>query len=214
MSKQIDTRKRLMVMLQNDISLQQQENALAKQSTKFHNKMAGRQQTIKRQQRKLDKLNEMSNLRQDDEENRIAFEQAMRDKLSREQQNLIEMQKELATKKQQRDDMIGFARTLSEATNTYINLNALPARVKGVAVLPDQGEWIPFNCDAYDLKGLNTLWSHLNKPSSTAEKWQQLFSVDSSTLPSAEGKENANASMSVIEIDLTSPTSNRSVGEN
>lgn len=39
MSKQIDTRKRLMVMLQNDISLQQQENALAKQSTKFHNKM-------------------------------------------------------------------------------------------------------------------------------------------------------------------------------
>lgn len=39
MAKKIDTRKRLMTMLQNDITLQQQENALAKQSAKFHNKM-------------------------------------------------------------------------------------------------------------------------------------------------------------------------------
>lgn len=39
MAKQIDMRKRLMAMLQNDISLQQQENALAKQSAKFHSKI-------------------------------------------------------------------------------------------------------------------------------------------------------------------------------
>ncbi|TDG49003.1 hypothetical protein AWZ03_004488 [Drosophila navojoa] len=194
-------------MLQNDISLQQQENALAKQSAKFHSKIAAKHQIIKRQQHKLDKLNEISNERKEDQENRRALEQAIRDKLLREQQNLSEMQAELATKKKRRDELMGFVRTLSEATNTYINLKALPARIKGAAVRPEQGEWLPFNCDAYDVKALNTLWSRLNEPSASIEKWRQLFS----SVPSAKEKENANASMTpIIEIDLTSPTAHRS----
>lgn len=99
---------------------------------------------------------------------------------------------------------------MSEATNTYINLKALPARVKGVALRPEQGEWIPFNCDAYDLKGLNALWSRLNEPSASTDKWQQLFSAE----PTAKEKENANASLSsIIEIDLTSPTAHRSLAK-
>ncbi|EDW14397.2 kinetochore protein Spc25 [Drosophila mojavensis] len=210
MAKQIDMRKRLMAMLQNDISLQQQENALAKQSAKFHSKIAAKHQLIKRQQRKLEKLNQVANERKEDQENRSAFEQSMRDKLLREQQNLSEMQTELATKKQRRDELMGFVRTMSEATNTYINLKALPARVKGVALRPEQGEWIPFNCDAYDLKGLNALWSRLNEPSASTDKWQQLFSAE----PTAKEKENANASLSsIIEIDLTSPTAHRSLAK-
>lgn len=101
-------------------------------------------------------------------------------------------------------------RILSEATNTYININALPARVKGVALRPEEGEWIPFNCDAYDLKALNTLWSRLNQPSASIEKWQQLFS----DVPTEKEKENANASISsIIEIDLTSPTAQRSLAK-
>lgn len=68
---------------------------------------AAKHQLIKRQQRKLEKLNQVANERKEDQENRSAFEQSMRDKLLREQQNLSEMQTELATKKQRRDELMG-----------------------------------------------------------------------------------------------------------
>lgn len=70
--------------------------------------IAAKHQLIKRQQRKMDKLTEISIQRKDDQENRVAFEQAMRDKLLKEQQILSEMQTELATKKQRRDELMGW----------------------------------------------------------------------------------------------------------
>ncbi|XP_030559190.1 kinetochore protein Spc25 isoform X1 [Drosophila novamexicana] len=210
MSNQFNTRKRLMAMLSNEMRLEQEENAIAKQSAKFHSKVATTMENIKRQQRESEKLNALLNQRRDEVEKRNALKNAVRVKLAEEEQHCADMQAQLAKKKQERDKLIACVHTLSEATNTYINRKALPERVKGVAVSPDDGQWIPFDFDAHDRQGLAALWAQVNRSSRNTNNWRQLLSVGNSSMPAPNGKENANVSMtSVIEIDLTSPPSQK-----
>ncbi|XP_030559191.1 kinetochore protein Spc25 isoform X2 [Drosophila novamexicana] len=106
MSNQFNTRKRLMAMLSNEMRLEQEENAIAKQSAKFHSKVATTMENIKRQQRESEKLNALLNQRRDEVEKRNALKNAVRVKLAEEEQHCADMQAQLAKKKQERDKLI------------------------------------------------------------------------------------------------------------
>lgn len=103
--------------------------------------------------------------------------------------------------------------TLKQSTGTYINQEALPARVKGVTVRrgTDRDQWIPFDLASTDTEGLRSLFQQLQAANVDEAKWRQLVSLaaDISTevrSPSPPRKDNGKCNP-IIEIDLTSPTS-------
>lgn len=103
--------------------------------------------------------------------------------------------------------------TLSKTTRTYINQEALPARVKGVTVLrgDKRDQLIPFDLKATDVEGLDSLCQHLESLNVDVAQWQQLISLAmdmamESRAPTTPPKEADNCK-SIIEIDLTSPMS-------
>ncbi|XP_064552692.1 kinetochore protein Spc25 isoform X2 [Drosophila montana] len=116
MSNQFNTRKRLMAMLANEMRLEQEENAIAKQSAKFHSNFATTMENIKRQQRESEKLNALLNQRRDEVAKRNGLKNAVRDKLSEEEQHCADMQAQLAKKKQERDKLIACTRSSAACT--------------------------------------------------------------------------------------------------
>ncbi|EDV93261.1 kinetochore protein Spc25 [Drosophila grimshawi] len=209
MTEQFDTRRRLMAMFRNEMRMEKLENTIAKKSTKFHTNSAALMTTIDLQQRKFEKLNALITRRCEDINTRTAFTRAVREKLAEERQKNAEMQAQLEKANDERIEQMDCVRTLSDASNTFINPSALPARLKGVTVLREEGRWISLDYDGDDLKGLSTFWAQAHS-GSASQKWQQLLSMDKAIMPTLNDKGNVNVSVSsIIEIDLTASPSHK-----
>jgi len=82
----------------------------------------------------------------------------------------------------------------------------LPTRIKGVSISRTDDHAVAFNISSSDLKGLSTIWNRLQIPSSNTNKWTHLLS---GVNPHRDQEKVNISASSIIEIDLTSPLSNK-----
>ncbi|KAM8705136.1 hypothetical protein ACLKA7_009576 [Drosophila subpalustris] len=192
-------------MLKNERRMEQQMNGLTKQSSKFLNNVAGLKETIEKQQRETEKIRELVAQRREDLATRTKLNEAVQEQAAAAKECTEAMQDHLVRTEQEQSQIRGCVHTLCEATNTFVNARELPVRMKGVSVSHSGDEWLPFDVSASDLKGLSTIWNRLNIPSENVNKWRQLLSASN---PQSD-KENITIAASIIEIDLTSPVSQK-----
>ncbi|KAH8273173.1 hypothetical protein KR018_008542 [Drosophila ironensis] len=170
----------------------------------------------KEQQRENAKLQKQLRAHQEQLEKRLALEE----ELKRELESLRQYKSELRENHKQRkilasqynNELMECIHTLKQATGTYINHDALPARVKGVTVLRSRAgeddQWIPFDLSVSDSEGFDTLIETLESKQVDVNQWRQLVSLEMSMpakLPSSPPKDAPDEG-DIIEIDLTSPT--------
>ncbi|XP_034486150.1 kinetochore protein Spc25 isoform X2 [Drosophila innubila] len=164
-------------------------------------------ETSEQQQRESEKILKLVIQRRKDLEKRATFNEVVQEKTAAAKQDTEAMQEHLVKTKQEHDLLSGCVRTLCNATNTFVSTKELPARIKGVSVSQSGTRWMPFDVAASDLEGLSTMWDRLQIPSANADKWRQLMSVDN---PQNDKENNyTTAATSIIEIDLTSPVSQK-----
>ncbi|KAH8383769.1 hypothetical protein KR009_010406, partial [Drosophila setifemur] len=173
---------------------------------------------VKQQQHEHEKLQEMLEQNRQDQEMRLALEEQLIRKLEAIEESEAPMLEQLKRHKmlvKQRDkELMECIHTLKQATGTYINHDALPARVKGVTALnSDDGDhWIPFDLSASDKDGLDSLCQRLHRKNIDVTQWRHLvslaaeMSMKSKVTTSPPPKDDARLHSSIIEIDLTSPT--------
>ncbi|KAH8310771.1 hypothetical protein KR044_002986 [Drosophila immigrans] len=203
--QQFNINKRLMALLQNEAKAGQQMNACAKETTKLHNNIASVKETVQQQKRAFEKASALIQQRRKDLETLEALNEAVQEQVTAAKQRNDAIRDRLAEARQEHNQYKGCVRILCEATNMYVNSRELPSRIKGVSVSAGRDEWFPFDIAVGDLKGLSVLRNQFQYNSVHADKWQQLMQVGN---PQNQAINNVTAS-SIIEIDLTSPQSQR-----
>ncbi|XP_016976643.1 kinetochore protein Spc25 [Drosophila rhopaloa] len=210
--------KRIKAVYDKQIRLQVREANVIKKVSKFKGHLLDVKEAVVRHQREVGKLQKVIMQRREEVEKRVSFmEELSKDLEATRQRNLvlkeqIKQRKMLARKRD--NEIMESIHTLKQATGTYINNDALPARVKGVTALrtADGDQFLPFNLRATDVEGLDSLCQHLQTFNIDVSQWRHLISLaaemstDSHATPTTPPKE-ATKFNPIIEIDLTSPTS-------
>ncbi|BFF90675.1 kinetochore protein Spc25 [Drosophila madeirensis] len=219
-----DYHRRLKLIFNNEIRLQNREANISKRSSRFHSNLLGAKEAIERQHRDYGKLRKTLMERGQELDRRYALGEALSRQLEATRQHNADMEAQLlrhtTEAKQRSNELMECMHTLKQATGTYINHKELPARLKGITVVRSadgDAKWIPFDLDGNDTNGLHTLWRCLHSRSDNASKWRQLLAdqeVPAPVTPCANDRTKAKATSrcsnvvptSIIEIDLTSPT--------
>ncbi|XP_022231619.2 kinetochore protein Spc25-like [Drosophila obscura] len=221
-----DYHGRLKQIFSNEIRLQNREATISKRSSRCLSNLIVANEAIERQQRDFGKLRIVLMKRSQELERRFALGEALKQQLDATRQHNADMQAQLLRHttevKLRSNELMECMHTLKQATGTYINHEALPARLKGISVVRAKDgatKWIPFDLDGNETNGLHTLWRCLHTRSDNASKWRQLLSVQevAKTAPVTPcGNQRAKSRCSnvvptsIIEIDLTSPTNDAS----
>ncbi|XP_020813375.1 kinetochore protein Spc25 [Drosophila serrata] len=210
----LDYHNRLKSMYDKQNSMELRESRLTKKVSKFQGNFMSAKEACMAQQRDC-KVQKALQQRRHELEERISFEKLLAEALEETRQRNLALREELKKQTSQirqiNNELMECIHTLKTTTGTYINQEALPARVKGVVARRDSdGDlWIPFDLAATDAEGFETLFQKLQNANVDIEKWRQLVSLAadfsaesrSSTTPR---KDDAKCSP-IIEIDLTSP---------
>ncbi|XP_002013870.2 kinetochore protein Spc25 [Drosophila persimilis] len=220
---------RLKKIFSNETRLQSREASISKRSSRVHKNIISAKEAIERQERDFGKLQKVLLNRNQELERRFTLGEALAQQLEVTRQRNADMEAQLlrhTTEGRQRsNELMECMHSLKQATGTYINHEALPARLNGVSVVrADDGDikLIPFSLDGNDADGLHTLWRSLHtRTDNNASKWRKLISdqevagaspvtPSGSERPKATSKHSNFMPTSIIEIDLTSPTNDAS----
>ncbi|XP_016950574.1 kinetochore protein Spc25 [Drosophila biarmipes] len=207
--------KRVRAMYEKQIRMEAREASVIKKVSRFNSKLLDAKEAVVRHQQKVGKLERVKIQRREEMEKRASFLEDLSQKLeATKQRNLVKKEQIKRLKmleRQRKNEIMESIHTLSKATGTFINQQALPARVKGVTVLrEDNGDQlIPFDLKATDVEGLNSLCQHLQSLNIDVTQWRQLVSlameISTDSLASPTPPKESAKSKSII--DLTSPTS-------
>ncbi|EDX13145.1 kinetochore protein Spc25 [Drosophila simulans] len=208
--------RRVKALYEKQIRMEALEAKFIKKVYKFNSNLLDVKEAACRHQRKVGKLQKVLMERREELDKRVSFIEELDRELEATKlrdlamKDRIKQQKMLA--RQRKNEIMESIHTLSKTTETYINQDALPARVKGVTVLrgDKRNQLIPFDLKSTDVEGLDSLCQHLESLNVDIAQWQQLISLAmdvamESRAPTTPPKEAANCN-SIIEIDLTSPT--------
>ncbi|KAH8264216.1 hypothetical protein KR038_004563 [Drosophila bunnanda] len=206
----LDYHNRLKSMYDKQNIMELRESRLNKKVSKFQGNFMSAKEACMAQQRDC-KVQKVLQQRHHELEERILFEKQLAQELEDTRQRNLAMREQLKQERQINNELMECIHILKETTGTYINHDALPARVKGVVARRDiDGEqWIPFDLAAIDADGFESLFQKLHNANVDVEKWRQLVSLaaDFSTESRSSAtprKDDAKCSP-IIEIDLTSP---------
>ncbi|XP_011186354.2 kinetochore protein Spc25 [Zeugodacus cucurbitae] len=141
-----DYGKRIKTMVNREIALEQREVAISKLSHKYHEKLVDLEERFRQQNTRFQKINkkiEMENKKYDEMKKTIDIWKNRISEIQNEAQRCVA---EAVHKRQQLINQLDEIHTLKLATNTYINLNALPERIQGVFVYETEvgNSWHPF----------------------------------------------------------------------
>ncbi|XP_062125532.1 kinetochore protein Spc25 [Drosophila sulfurigaster albostrigata] len=205
--QQFDINKRLMTMLKNEMRAGEQKNAHVKQTAKVNNNVASVKETLEQQKRAYEKVNAKTLKRRKDLEACEALIEAVQEQVTAAKQRNDAMRERLAEVRKEHNQYRGCVRVLCDATNILMNTSELPTKIKGVTVSGTGDQWLPFDVSTSDLKGLSMLGNRIQCNSLYADKWNQLLQVGN---PDSGPQRNLNVTASsIVEIDLTSPQSQR-----
>ncbi|XP_017040044.1 kinetochore protein Spc25 [Drosophila ficusphila] len=208
--------KRLKAMYDKQNRMEAREASVIKKILKFNNNLLDAVEAVVRHHRKVGKLQKIIQQRREEVEKRVSFMEDLAHEVEATKQRNLVMREQLKhhkmLEKQRNNEIMESIHTLKQTTGTYINHEALPARVKGVTVLrnDNQDQLIPFDLKATDVEGLNSLCQHFQSLNVDATQWRQLVSLatemstDSSTRHTTPPKDDRKFNSI---IDLTSPTS-------
>ncbi|KAH8291759.1 hypothetical protein KR054_000222 [Drosophila jambulina] len=210
----LDYHNRLKSMYDKQNTMELRESRLTKKVSKFHGNFMTAKAACMAQQRDC-KVQKVLQQRCHEQEERVSFEKQLAEELEDTRHRNLVMREQLKQQRLQKkhvsNEVMECIHTLKETTGTYLNQEALPARVKGVVARrgTDADQWIPFDLAAMDAEGFESLFQKLQNANVDVEKWRQLVSLAadlstesrSSTTPR---KDDAKCSP-IIEIDLTSP---------
>nr|Q64EV9.1 RecName: Full=Kinetochore protein Spc25 [Drosophila lutescens]AAU15008.1 Mitch [Drosophila lutescens] len=221
MAKAVDEstyEQRVRALYDKQIRMEAREAGVIKKISKFNSNLLDLKEAVVRHHQKVGKVRKVKMLRCGELEKRANFMEELTQELEATKQRNLVMRDQIkqlnVLARQHRNEVMESIHTLSKTTGTYLNHEALPARVKGVTVLRNDNsdQLIPFDLKATDVEGLESLCQHLQGFNIDAFQWRQLvslateMSMDSHTTPTTPPKEAAEGK-SIIEIDLTSPTS-------
>ncbi|XP_017005123.2 kinetochore protein Spc25 [Drosophila takahashii] len=210
--------KRIRALYDKQIRMEAREASVIKKISKFNSNLLDLKEEVVRHRQKAAKVQKVKMLRCGELEKRADFMEELTQELEATKQRNLVMRDQIKQlnmlARQHRNEAMESIHTLSKTTGTYLNHDALPARVKGVTVLRDDkgDQLIPFDLKATDVEGLESLCQHLQSLNIDVFQWRQLvslateMSMESPTTPTTPPKEAAEGK-SIIEIDLTSPTS-------
>nr|Q64EW3.1 RecName: Full=Kinetochore protein Spc25 [Drosophila teissieri]AAU15004.1 Mitch [Drosophila teissieri] len=211
--------RRVKALYEKQIRMEALEGKFIKKVYKFNSNLLDVKEAVLRHQRKVGKLQKVVMERREELEKRVSFMEELAQELEATKLRNLAMKEQIKQRKmiarQRKNEIMERIQTLSKTTGTYVNQEALPARVKGVTVLrgDKRDQLIPFDLNATDAEGLNSLCQHLESLNVDVSQWQQLVSLAmdvamEARAPTTPPKEVANCK-SIIEIDLTSPTSHQ-----
>ncbi|XP_052836611.1 kinetochore protein Spc25 [Drosophila gunungcola] len=209
--------KRLKAIFDKQIRLEVREANVIKNISKFKSNLVDTKQAVVRHRREVEKFQKVILQRSEEMEKRCSFMEDLSQELEATKQRNSVMKEQLKEHKmlatQRNNKLMESIHTLKQTTGTYINNDALPARVKGVTALraASGDHFIPFDLEATDVEGLASLCQHLQSFNIDVSQWRQLVSLATekstdSRAPNTPPKE-ATKFNPIIEIDLTSPTS-------
>ncbi|XP_067629091.1 kinetochore protein Spc25 isoform X2 [Eurosta solidaginis] len=176
----VDYAKRLEKMINRDITLEKRETKLTKAHFKYREKLEEVEQRYHKQNQGFSEItNFIDKLKEANEKREKLLEEGM----------VVMSQIEAAVKQhraiadyysQQLYDELEEIQNTKLATNTYINLKALPARVQGVAIIEmdDRRIWQPFCVEPLshspeELKQI--IWANSKNAAEYSEAWEQLL---------------------------------------
>nr|Q64EW2.1 RecName: Full=Kinetochore protein Spc25 [Drosophila orena]AAU15005.1 Mitch [Drosophila orena] len=209
--------RRIKALYEKQIRMEALEGKFIKKVFKFNSVLLDIKETSARHQRKVGKMQKVVTERREELGRRVTFMGHLTQEVEAIKLRNLAMKDQIKQQKmlnnQRKNEIMERIHTLSKTTGTYVNQEALPARVKGVTVIPGdrRNQLIPFDLNATDDEGLNSLCQHLESLNVDVSQWQQLVSLAmdvalGARAPTTPPKEAANCK-SIIEIDLTSPTS-------
>nr|Q64EW0.1 RecName: Full=Kinetochore protein Spc25 [Drosophila eugracilis]AAU15007.1 Mitch [Drosophila eugracilis] len=207
--------KRIKALFDKQVQMEAREASVIKKVFKFNSNLLDVKEAVVHHHRDVEKLQKVVIQRREEMEKRVSFMEELAQEVEATKQRNLVMREQIKQQKmlvrQRKNEIMESIHTLSKATGTYINREALPARVKGVTVLhgDNRDELIPFDLKATDVEGLDSLCQHLHSLNIDVSQWQQLVSLATEmsmkSHPATPPKDAAKCK-SIIEIDLTSPT--------
>ncbi|XP_037732926.1 kinetochore protein Spc25 [Drosophila subpulchrella] len=207
--------KRVRAMYEKQIRMEAREASVIKKVSKFNSNLLDAKEAVVRHHQKVGKFEKVKTRRREEMEKRASFLEELAQKLEATKQRNLVMKEQIKQLKmldrQRKNEIMESIHTLSKTTGTYINQQALPARVKGVTVLRDDNgdQLIPFDMKATDVEGLESLCQHLQSLNVDVVQWRQLVSLatEAATDSHASSTPPKESAMCKSIIDLTSPTS-------
>ncbi|XP_053952749.1 kinetochore protein Spc25 [Anastrepha ludens] len=171
--------KRIKAMINREIGLESRELALCKLSSKYHEQLEKYEIRYAEQSMEYCRINKKKQeLRMNNEQ----FEVRMRNVRARMLEVEASAQRcltETVTNRLQRINQLDEIHSLKLATNTYINLSALPERIQGVSVqeTADSSSWRPFCVEALshtpeELQHI--IWGNSENAAAYSKRWEEL----------------------------------------